>query len=158
MKRKTVALLMLAILLCCMGGCSAKVDDPYSTACENGYTGSKEEWIAAFVGEEMSEDENEQSAFALACAKGYKKSYDKWMKDTTGYSPKSGDQTAYELVCEHGYSGSLSEWLVSICPDADKLGLSSDSEEKTEYEYACEYGFEGSFIEWLISLVEAQEQ
>lgn len=158
MKREMGVLLAFAILLCCMGGCSEKVNDPYSAACENGYAGSKEEWIAAFVGEEMSEDENEQSAFALACGKGYKESYDTWMKDTTGYSPKYDNQTAYALVCEHGYDGSLSEWLESICPDADKLGLSSNSEEKTEYEYACEYGFEGSFIEWLISLVDVQKQ
>lgn len=155
-KHSFALMLILAMVFACLAGCSSKASDPYAAACKNGYTGTKEEWVAAFVGEEIGQDRNEQSAFALACSKGYKESYNTWMKDTTGYAPTSDDQTAYELACANGYNGSLTEWLTSICPEADKLGISDDPKSKTDYEYACEYGFEGSFIEWLVSLVSDQ--
>lgn len=145
-----------ALVLCifCLTACNRNTDEsPYLKAISNGYTGSEEEWIAALVGEELSTNAEELSAYEVACDMGYSKDVKTWMKDITGVSSSDENKTAYTVSCENGYDGSFADWLAGTCDNPDELGKSAYGESKTEYEYACEYGYEGTFIEWMISLI-----
>ena len=122
----------------------------YGLAVEKGYEGTKEQWIAALVGETVP-GENE-TAYDVACNRGYTGSFDEWMKALTGYTVEDETTPAYGVMVTKGYSGSLTEWLNSLVDAPEELGHST-GENKSEYELACEYGFEGTYIEWMVSLV-----
>ena len=139
-------LMILVILLRCYLGMP---ECPYDAAVRNGYTGSREQWIAALVGEYA--EEPDKSAYDCAWEYGYTESYETWMRDLTGKPCREQDVLPYYVALDAGYSGTLEEWLGSTVPNPETMGL-SDTEE-TQYEQALIYGFEGTFIQWLISLV-----
>ena len=122
----------------------------YGLACEKGYDGTPEQWIAALVGETVPGET--ESAYDVACSRGYTGSFDEWMKALTGYTVEDKTAPAYGVMVTNGYTGSLTEWLNSLVDAPEELGHST-GEDKTEYELACEYGFEGTYIEWMVSLV-----
>ena len=130
------------------------VDNPYSSIVNEGYTGTEEELIASLVGETVEEDPNgeKESAYLIACKKGYTGGFDKWMNTLTGKTTSDTNKSAYQLMVDNGYKGTLVQWLTSIVEDVDELGH-SEGDNLTEYELACQYGFEGNFIEWMVSLV-----
>ncbi len=131
---------------------------PYEAASDKGYSGTREEWLAALVGEiglQGVAGETGDSAYALAVAKGYQGNFDEWMKALTGKTTADQGASAYSVACENGYEGTLEQWLTDTVDTIENLGVSADGA-STEYELACTYGFKGTFIEWLVSLVSSE--
>ena len=85
----SIAILVLLILNLCQGGLwvisGMNGKSSYEIAVENGFKGSREEWIAALQGKDG-------------------------LNGTDGTNGKS----AYELAVENGFEGTLEEWLLSL--------------------------------------------
>ena len=66
----------------------------YELAVENGFQGTRAQWLASLVGSDGADGEN----------------------GADGEDGKDGQngKSAYELACENGFEGSLAEWLLSL--------------------------------------------
>ncbi len=124
--------------------------DIYRNIVRDGYNETAEVWLAAFVGEIVSDE----SAYTVAQANGYRGTFEEWSKEITGISSTDASVKMYDLACANGFDGSLSQWLDSLVDNPSLLGRSNKKENKTEYEIACEFGYIGSYTQWLVSLVE----
>ena len=158
--------MMVAVLLA-VGVClalytsfsDALKSQPYDEAVKEGYTGSKIEYIAALIAEEISSGE---SAYEIAVKRGYKGTEAEWLMSLTGKDGKDGQdgssgKSAFDLALENGYVGTLSDWLNSLVGEAGLDGEmgAAGSDGKSAYELAVENGYSGSVTEWLVSLVGA---
>lgn len=124
---------------------------PFDAAVKHGYTGTREQWIAALVGEHSGYEG--ASAYTAALEYGYAEPYETWIRDLVGEIPRDQNTLPYYAALDAGFSGTLEEWLSATVPEPETLGISQNGE-STQYEQACIYGFEGSFVQWLISLVQ----
>lgn len=154
-KSKAVPLLitMICIMLAVLSGMLYFIHNQsiYQSIVRAGYTGTQEQWLASFVGEEVGQG-GAESAYELAVANGYTGTEAEWIETIIGVPVTEIKASPYALACENGFEGSLAEWLSEIADKPEKLGLSDGKGQKTEYELACEYGYSGTFIEWIVSV------
>ena len=70
----------------------------YEIACDRGYTGTEEQWLASLAGR------TGKSAYELACDRGYTGTLVEWLASLVGEKGDSGanGKSAYELACEQG--------------------------------------------------------
>ena len=129
---------------------------PYEEAVNEGYTGSKIEYISALIAEEIASGE---SAYEIAVKRGYQGTESEWIRSLTGNDGLDGrdgadGKSAFDLALENGYVGTLSDWLNSLVGEDGLDGEMgpAGSDGKSAYELAVENGFKGSVTEWLISL------
>lgn len=105
----------------------------YEVACQNGFEGTEQEWLASLVGPAG------KSAYQLAVDQGYEGTLAEWLASLKG---PAGD-SAYQIAVEEGFVGTKAQWLASL---VGPQGLSA-------YQVAVVEGFEGSVSDWLASLV-----
>lgn len=75
--------------------------DAYETALDNGFEGTKQEWLEHLEGD---------SAYKIATLNGFHGTEQQWLDHLEGDS-------AYEIAVKNGYRGSQSEWLRYIRAD-----------------------------------------
>ncbi len=126
----------------------------YEIAVEEGYSGTKAEWLKSLVGPQGPEG---QSAYELAVEKGYVGTEEAWLKSLVGPQGPEG-KSAYELAVEKGYTGTIDEWLLTLKGEKGDTGEQGEQGEQGEtgqsaYELAVEKGYTGTEDEWLESLI-----
>jgi len=124
--------------------------DAYEIAVENGFRGTRQEWLNSLEGEDgqgfeewaiknYGSIDNFMSSISFeGWAKKNFGSIDNFVKSITG----SAGLSAYELAVQSGYRGSLYDWLSSL----------QGKDGKSAYEIAVENGYRGTVGEWLESL------
>ena len=129
----------------------------YSYACDYGFDGSPEEWIASLIGK--NEIKKSSGSFLMITAsatfnrseeskcckalKGVRTTLQKWFKNLLGIEDGTSGKSAYEIAVDNGYEGTEVEWLRSLAGENGK----------SAYEIACDNGYTGTEMEWLASLV-----
>ncbi len=129
----------------------------YLYACDYGFEGSVEDWLASLIGKSDEDNGgifsitasaagNIKSAYIQSNEKGNKSGMQKWLCNLFGIQDgEDGEKglSAYEIAVNNGYSGTEVEWLRSL---AGQNG-------KSAYEIAKDNGYSGTELEWLASLV-----
>ena len=117
----------------------------YDLACENGFEGTLEQWLASLVGKEGkkgAQGNPGKSAFEEAIESGYTGTLQDWLYSLVG--PQGADgKSAYEIAVDCGYKGTPAQWIKSLAGENGK----------SAYELAVANGYQGSEKEWLSSLV-----
>lgn len=103
-------------------------ESAYDTAVENGFTGTRQEWLDSLQGADG------KSAYDLAVENGFTGTEQEF-KDQLTTPPKG----AYELAVDNGFVGTEQEWLDSL-------------KGRSAYEAAVDNGFVGTEQEWLDQL------
>ena len=130
----------------------------YVYACEYGFDGSPEEWIASLIGKnegkkaisasslfitasaaKASPDCEAVSAYVTTAVRGLKLTLQKFFRCLLGLDNMA---SGYDVAVANGYTGTEVEWLRSLAGENGK----------SAYEIACDNGYEGTEIEWLASL------
>lgn len=106
--------------------------DPYDTAVELGFEGTKEEWLEHLEGD---------SAYKLATLKGFQGTEEEWLDHLEGDS-------AYEVAVKNGFVGTQSEWLKYIRADGFIQSIqqfaTNDSETQVQIpDYGTIYSLQG---------------
>lgn len=128
----------------------------YEIALEEGFSGTKTEWINSLKGTNGIQGENGKSAYEIAVEKGFIGSKDDWLKSLKGIDGAQGasgrdgidGKSAYEIAVEEGFCGNRNEWLESLKGAEGANGKDG----KSAYQLAVEKGYSGSEEEWLASL------
>ncbi|HFL2415210.1 TPA: BppU family phage baseplate upper protein [Clostridioides difficile] len=128
----------------------------YEIALEDGFVGSKEDWLLSLKGNKGDKGDvgNEgKTAYDVALEEGFVGTKEDWLnslkgnKGDIGITGTNGD-SAYEIALKSGFSGNSEEWLISLKGDKGDIGVTG----KSAYEIASENGFLGNITEWLSSL------
>lgn len=94
--------------------------DAYETALDNGFEGTKQEWLEHLEGD---------SAYKLATLNGFPGTEKEWLDHLEGDS-------AYEIAVKNGYDGTQAEWLLYIRADGFIQSIqqfaTNDSETKVQ--------------------------
>ena len=173
-----VAILVLLILNLRQGGLwiisGMNGKSSYEIAVENGFTGSRQEWIAALQGKDGANGTNGKSAYELAVENGFEGTLEEWL-----LSLQFGEDGKDGIDGENGKNGKDGQDGQDGAPGADGVGivnvyiderghlivvLSNDaridagevssfteSQELTDYHRAVINGFTGTRHEWLCS-------
>ena len=82
----------------------------YDIACEQGFTGSKAEWLESLRAKTPKDG---ASAYDISREQGFTGSKAEWLESLRAKTPKDG-ASAYDIALEQGYKGSKLEWLESL--------------------------------------------
>ena len=161
---------------------SKKERTAYELALENGYKGSRRDFVFTLLNSRdcsfNAEDKDSYDIaleYGITCTeKQWKKTFDAinepdlknsyYLALENGFTGtasdwldcakgKIGGKSAYSIARKNGYKGSEAEWLADL---ADNIGAYG-KEGKTLYELAVYLGFDGSFAEWLSTLYNAED-
>ena len=146
----------------------------YEIAVENGFTGSRQEWIAALQGQDGTNGTNGKSAYELAVENGFEGTLEEWLlslqfgedgKD--GVDGENGKNGKDGKDGQDGAPGTDGVGIVSVYIDENRhliVVLSNDaridageisglteSQVLTDYHRAVINGFTGTRHEWLCS-------
>ena len=128
----------------------------FEQAQANGFTGTFNDWIATFKGDQGKQGNNGtngtngKSAYELAVDNGYVGSLASWIASlkgndgtngTNGTNGKDG-KSAYEIALESGFTGTSDQWIASL----------KGADGKSAYEVAVANGYTGTISQWLASL------
>lgn len=106
----------------------------YELAVSNGFSGSRDEWLASLEGSVGPEGPQGDKG-------------DKGDKGDTGGQGVPG-KSAYEIAVENGFVGTRDQWLASLQGKDGQPGPAG----KSAYEVAVDNGFQGTRDQWLASL------
>lgn len=106
----------------------------YDVAVENGYSGTKAQWLASLKGDTGAPGEDGEDG-----------------------APGAEGKSAYELAVEEGYAGTKAQWLASLKGDPGAPGEDGEdgapgADGKSAYEVAVDEGYSGTKAQWLASL------
>ena len=168
---KYIIRIIISVICLCAGVCISflwldKKDNGltvYQQIVNQGYEGSKEQFLASLVGETGKQ---EKIAFELVKEKGYKQDIVTWLdtlmsvnnvKEASNILSGIGDkvvikrkkESLYETAQRNGFKGNREEWILVLEKESELYA----SKEASAYELACINGFEGTLSEWLDTLI-----
>ena len=126
MRNKILLILVLVFSLFMFSSCDKPTNgkSAYEIAVENGFNGTKEEWLESLKGDKGdsgntgSNGENGKSAYEIAVENGFNGTEEEWLESLKGQKGSSGldgttGKSAYEIYCEKypNYNKSEEEWL-----------------------------------------------
>lgn len=134
----------------------------YDVAVEEGFTGTKFEWLTTLVGQPGLAG---KSAYRSAQDNGFVGTEAQWVTSLKGADGINGTdgrdgtngrdgRSAYEVAVSRGYVGSEVQWLASLkgADGADGQDGDNGADGKSAYQLAVESGFAGTYSEWVASL------
>ncbi len=174
----SIAILVFLILNLCQGGLwvisGMNGKSSYEIAVENGFTGSRQEWINALQGKDGQDGTNGKSAYELALENGFEGTLEEWLlslqfgedgKDgqdgingqngKNGKDGQDGAPGADGVGIVNVYINEQGHLMVVLSSGAtidagDVLNL-AESPTMTDYHRAVINGFAGTRHEWLCS-------
>ena len=111
----------------------------YQIAVDNGFTGTREEWLESLkgadgeAGADGQDGTDGKSAYQIAQDAGFEGTEAEWLSSLNGADGADGDdgapgtdgadgKSAYQVALDNGFEGTEAEWLASLEGDAGEAG------------------------------------